>query len=248
MPGANAAITPFRRLGQTRLIALAAVVCLTIGNDAVRAGAPVDPIPQPQARPDYAPRTASATKRPAAAPATVIRRAPSRGDSLSNINSYFNSFRTMEGDFIQIGPQGQQSEGKFYLERPGKIRFDYSPPVRFDVISDGRNVAVRNGRTATQDYFPLKKTPLRYLLADHIDLTSGVVNEIREQSDLVELIIIEDSRLVKGRLTLIFDRNTYELRQWIVTDGRGLNTSVAVYNTTTGKRPDPSLFKINYYE
>lgn len=214
----------------------------------VLAGAPVDPLPQPRSRPDFAPRATTVAAAPKAAPAAAIRRTADQGNPLANINSYFNSFRTMEGDFIQIGPQGQQSEGKFYLERPGKIRFDYSPPVRFDVIADGRNVAVRNGRTATQDYYPLKKTPLRYLLADSIDLTSGVVNEVREQTDLIELVIVENSRLIKGELTLIFDRNTYELRQWIVTDGRGLNTSVAVYNTTTGNRQDPKLFVINYYE
>ena len=53
---------------------------------------------------------------------------------------------------------------------------------------------------------------------------------------------------MKGKLTLIFDRETYQLKQWIVTDAQGLNTSVAVYNTTTGASLDPSLFRINYYE
>ena len=159
-----------------------------------------------------------------------------------------NSFRTMEGQFIQFGPRGEQSEGDFYISRPGKIRFKYSPPVQLDVIADGRNVAVRNRRTATNDYYPLNKTPLRYLLANDIDLTSGIVNEVRTEPDLIALIIVEDSRLVKGKLTLIFDRHNFELKQWIVTDAQGLNTSVAIYNTTTGTRPDPQLFAINYYE
>ena len=75
-----------------------------------------------------------------------------------------------------------------------------------------------------------------------------MVNEVREEPDLIALIIVEDSRFVKGKLTLIFDRQTYELKQWIVTDAQGLNTSVAVSNTTTGKRLDPALFNINYYQ
>ena len=93
--------------------------------------------------------------------------------------------------------------------------------------------------------YPLSKTPLRYLLANEIDLTSSaVVDEVREEADLISVVIVEKSALVKGKLTLIFDRETYELRQWIVTDAQGLNTSVAIFNTVTGKRPDPQLFKI----
>ncbi|WP_421725645.1 outer-membrane lipoprotein carrier protein LolA [Bauldia sp.] len=248
LAAADVARNPIRSLRNSWRISIVGAVVLFLVDSLALAGVPIDPVPDPRVRPDYAPRATAAAAPAKAGPAVAIRRTARRGDTLANINDYFNSFRTMEGQFIQVGPHGEQSEGRFYISRPGKIRFDYDPPVRLDVISDGRNVAVRNGRTATQDFYPLRKTPLRYLLADRIDLTSGVVNEVREENDLVALIIIEDSRLIQGKLTLIFNRNTYELRQWIVTDGRGLNTSVAVYNTTTGGRPDPGLFRINYYE
>ena len=237
-------------LRRVPLLAFGAGIALLLVThlDAVAGGAPVDPVPDPRLRPGNAP-VATASAMPAkAAPTAVLRRSSAGGSALSNINNYFNSFRTMEGKFIQFGPHGEQSEGNFYISRPGKIRFDYAPPVKLDVISDGRNVAIRDGRTATSDYYPLSKTPLRYLLADNIDLTSGIVNEVREEPDLIALIINEDSRFVKGKLTLIFDRQTYQLKQWIVTDAQGLNTSVAVYNTTTGASLDPSLFRINYYE
>jgi len=240
------------RLGLRRapLLALVAGIALLFATqlDAV-AGAPVDPVPTPRLRPGNAPvATVAAAAAAKVAPTAVLRQSSGGGSPLVNINNYFNSFRTMEGKFIQFGPHGEQSEGNFYISRPGKIRFDYAPPVKLDVISDGRNVAIRDGRTATSDYYPLAKTPLRYLLADNIDLTSGIVNEVRQEPDLIALIINEDSRFVKGKLTLIFDRQTYQLKQWIVTDAQGLNTSVAVYNTTTGASLDPSLFQINYYE
>jgi outer membrane lipoprotein-sorting protein len=151
----------------------------------------------------------------------------------------------MEGEFIQVGPRGEQSEGIFVIDKPGKIRFHYRPPVKLDVISDGRSVAIRDNRANTQDLYPLSKTPLRYLLDDQIDLTSSaIVDQMREEADLISLDILEKGGLIKGKLTLIFDRKTYELRQWIVTDAQGLNTSVAIFNTTTGKPPDPALFRI----
>lgn len=163
---------------------------------------------------------------------------------LANIADYFNSFDTMEGEFIQIGPRGEESEGVFFIDKPGKIRFRYNPPVKLDVISDGRSVAIRDIRAKTQDLYPLSKTPLRYLLSDHIDLTSAeIVDRVREEADLISLEIVEKGAF-KGKLTLIFDRQTYELRQWIVTDAQGLSTSVAIFNTATDRPSDPQLFKI----
>ena len=164
---------------------------------------------------------------------------------LARINDYFNSFRIMEGQFIQFGPSGEQSEGVFFLTRPGRIRFHYSPPSKLDVVADGSSVAIRDGRTRTQDLYPLSATPLRYLLADHIDLTSdAVVQSVTEEPDLISLTIVEQSSLAQGKLVLIFDRKTSALRQWVVTDAQGLNTSVAIYNTSTGKPQNPNLFRI----
>jgi outer membrane lipoprotein-sorting protein len=241
---------------RSRLRLAAALLAALFAPAAIaHAGAPVDPVPIPKARPGSAPKASPAAvfapfkkknSPPAAAPAS--RFASPDQEVLWNISSYFNRFRTMEGDFIQFGPHGEQSEGVFHISRPGKIRFQYKPPVKLDVISDGKNVSVLNTRTMTQDFYPLGKTPLRYLLADNIDLTSpSLVDEVRRESDMIAVVIVEKSKLVNGKLTLIFDSQTYELKQWIVTDAQGLNTSVAVYNVTTGKPSDPDLFKINYY-
>ena len=168
---------------------------------------------------------------------------PRQQQLLGAINSYFNSFRVMEGQFIQFGPNGEQSEGVFFMTRPGRIRFHYSPPSKLDVVADGSSVAIKDGRTRTQDLYPLNATPLRYLLADQIDLTSAnIVRGIREESDLISLVISDGS--AQGKLTLIFDRKTFALRQWVVTDAQGLNTSVAIYNTATGKPQNPNLFRI----
>lgn len=168
--------------------------------------------------------------------------------SLQKISTYFNSIRTMQGRFIQFGPNGEQSEGVFFISRPGKIRFHYSPPVKMDVICDGSQVAIRDSKVMTQDLYPLSKTPLRYLLADRIDLTSSnIVRQLVDEPDLISLILKQDSTFGDGSLKLIFDRKTLELRQWVVTDAQGLDTSVAVYDVEIGKPADPKNFKIDYY-
>lgn len=253
VPGRNAARFRFPRT----VVAVTAAFLLTIsdiGASSVFAQAIPLPRPNPLAQQAQAPAKPAASQpgilrsifgRKRDAPARPSPFSPTQQVALANISNYFNSFRTMEGKFIQVGPNGEQSEGVFVIDKPGKIRFHYKPPVQLDVVADGRSVAIRNNRARTQDLYPLRKTPLRYLLSDDIDLTSSeIVSEIREEVDLISLIIIEKSTLVKGKLTLIFDRNSFELRQWIVTDAQGLNTSVAIFNTVTGIRPDPGLFRI----
>ena len=214
-------------------------------------------VPMPRLRPPYkGPATARASVDPAAviAPANKppaafnpnSRFSRDEQAALANINDYFNSFRQMEGQFIQFGPHGEQSEGVFFLSRPGMIRFHFSPPSKLDIISNGDTVAIKDGRAGTQDLYPLSKTPLRYLLADRIDLTSeNLVQQVRQESDLISIVIVEKQAFVEGKLTLIFDRKTYQLRQWIVTDAQGLNTSVNIYNTEVGKPQNPNLYRID---
>ena len=237
----------------------AALLALWVAGAVAEAGAPKGAVPLPKPRPGNAPMATPVAEADGGGIRLNLNKkkppinanspfSASQQEALWNINAYFNRFKTMEGDFIQFGPRGEQSEGAFFISRPGKIRFQYSPPVKLDVISDGKNVSILNTRTMTQDFYPLGKTPLRYLLADNIDLLEpGLVDEVREESDLIAVVIVEKSKLVSGKLTLVFDRNSYDLKQWIVTDAQGLNTSVAVYNVTTGKRSSPELFKINYY-
>ncbi|WP_186415062.1 outer-membrane lipoprotein carrier protein LolA [Pannonibacter sp. P2PFMT1] len=172
---------------------------------------------------------------------------PQDQETLSEVNTYFNSVRTMHGDFVQFGPEGGQVEGKFYLERPGKIRFYYNPPAQLDIIADGKSVSVLDRKVQTQDIWPLNETPLRFLLAEQIDLTkdTNVVGVVVEP-DLVTVVVEDRTTFNSGKLTLIFDAQTFDLKQWTVTDSQGMDTSVAIYNVTANGPSNPKLFVIDY--
>ncbi len=165
---------------------------------------------------------------------------------LGKINDYFNSIRTMQGDFVQFAPNGSRTEGTFHLARPGKVRFEYDKPSRIEIVADGESVAVIDKRLATQDIWPLNKTPLRFLLADHIDLTADAkISGVVVEPDLVTVTIQQESAFGDGKLTLMFDGRTHELKQWTVTDAQG-DTSVAIYNVEIGKPVSDKLFRIDY--
>lgn len=191
----------------------------------------------------------------AAAPATAATDAASAalgqatGEALGRVNEYFNGIRTMSGDFVQFGPTGERSEGTFLIARPGRVRFEYDPPAKLDIVADGKSVVVRDKRRNTQDVWPLSKTPLRFLLADQIDLIRDAkVTDVSMDGDLMQVTIQETTVFGDGRLTLTFDAATTELKQWTVTDAQGLDTTVAIYNLQTGVKADPKLFEVDYLQ
>src|SRR4051794_38996320 len=97
------------------------------------------------------------------------------------IADHFSSVKTMKGEFVQFGPRGEQTGGKFFIERPGKLRFNFEDPSPIRVIADGKNVAIGNMKLKTWDLYPLSKTPLSLLLADKIDLGNQMVRNVKEE-------------------------------------------------------------------
>ncbi len=167
---------------------------------------------------------------------------------VERINVSMSSVQTLIGDFVQVGPDGRRSEGKFYLQKPGRVRFEYSLPNPLELVADGKSVAIRDRKLATQDLLLLSQTPLRFLLTDKVDLLreGNLVNVY--QDDTFVTIVIDEKQALGGthRLQLMFSPKDMQLKQWTVTDPQGYDTTVALYNLDASKRPDPGLFRINY--
>jgi outer membrane lipoprotein-sorting protein len=169
-------------------------------------------------------------------------------NALERITKFFNATATLVGKFHQIGPDGSKTEGVFYMQRPGRVRFEYEEPSPIELIADGSSVAVRNRTLATQDIYPLSQTPLRFLLAERIDLLkdSNVVAVF--QDDMFVTIVIEERSQIAGthRLRMLFGAKDNQLKQWTITDPQGFDTTVSVYDLDAKTRPDPGLFKIDF--
>jgi outer membrane lipoprotein-sorting protein len=166
----------------------------------------------------------------------------------AKVSAYLSSLQTLVGNFVQVGPDGSKSKGDFYIQKPGKVRFEYDEPSPIDIVADGSSVAVRDRKLATQDIYPLSQTPLRYLLSDRIDLLkdTNVVNVTAD--DLFISVTIEEKQVLIGtsRLMLMVGAKDGQLKQWTVTDPQGYDTTVAIYNLDANKKIDPSLFKIDF--
>jgi len=167
---------------------------------------------------------------------------------VERVNSYLSGLNTLVGNFVQIGPDGGRTEGRFYLQKPGRVRFEYDPPSPIALISDGSSVAVRDQRLNTQEIIPLSQTPLRFLVAERIDLFKDTNVVGVSSDDTFASVVIEERQTLGGthRLMLMFGARDFQLRQWTITDPQGYDTTVALYNLDAKQKPDPSLFKIDF--
>ena len=162
------------------------------------------------------------------------------------IATHFSSVQTMTGDFVQFGPKGEQTGGKFFIERPGKIRFNYEKPSPIRVVADGKSVVINNKKLDTWDIYPLGKTPLKLLLSEQIDLSDGKVKNVKEEDDLTTIVLGDKSVFGDSKISMMFDPKSSDLRQWTITDAKGLDTTVMIFNVKQGEKIDPAVFKIDY--
>jgi outer membrane lipoprotein-sorting protein len=164
------------------------------------------------------------------------------------VSAYLSNVRQLHGNFVQVAPDGSKSEGEFFMQKPGKVRFDYNPPSPIELIADGQSVVVRDRKLATQDLYPLSQTPLRFLLSDHIDLLRDTNLVGVYADDVFVTVVIEERQILGGthRIMLMFGAQDYQLRHWTVTDPQGYDTTVAVYNLDTKQAADPNMFRIDY--
>ena len=196
------------------------------------------------------PAAVPSTKLPAATtarPGTAASEASQRA-LVERVNAYLSSLTTLVGNFVQVGPDGSRAEGRFYLQKPGRVRFEYNPPNPIELIADGSSVVVRNSKLATQDVYPLGQTPLRFLVADRIDLFKDTNVVSASTDDTFATVVIEERQTLGGthRLMLMFGARDFQLRQWTITDPQGYDTTVALYNLDPKQKPDPAMFKIDY--
>ncbi len=183
------------------------------------------------------------TKSPkSAAPAQL-----STAEAVARANAWLDSARVMTADFVQIGPNGRRSEGQLSVVRPGRMRFEYTNPPRFEIVADGRSVAIIDKKLNTQDEYFIGQTPLKFLLSDHIDIARDTrVLSVAQEGKTVA-IEIEDRAALGGtaHLTLVFDASTFALRQWTVIDAQGFQTVVTLFNLDLTAQPDAALFHID---
>src|SRR5690554_4101824 len=164
---------------------------------------------------------------------------------INEISAHNTQIRTMVGRFLQVDTQGNRIEGTFYLERPGKIRFRYNPPSREEIISVGRGFYVIDRKERTQYAYPQDKVPLRQFLDSDIDLLRANIVAIDQSDDYLSLTLQDDTPAGIVRVALVFDKQTKDLTQWVLTDPGGGELTFSLYDVEKGVEIPNSFFYID---
>ena len=162
---------------------------------------------------------------------------------LNKATAYIQGLSSAKGRFVQTDARGTQTQGTFYLQRPGKARFAYDPPAGLLVVSNGNNVNIYDSRLKTYESYPLTKTPLNLLLAREVRLDRGVViTDIRPLADGFTIVAQDAKRQALGKISMDFSNGPVALMGWTVTDIKGgqIRVRLADFAETSGL--DPKLF------
>ncbi|WP_375620013.1 MULTISPECIES: outer-membrane lipoprotein carrier protein LolA [unclassified Bartonella] len=172
----------------------------------------------------------------------VFSQASNKVIKAQNVVNHFAAIKKMTGDFIQFSPKGKMSQGTFYLERPGKIRFIYKK-MPLQIIADGQFVGINNRALNTWNFSQLSQTPMKFLLADKIDVSSGRLLAFREDPGAVT-IVLRDKTIGAGQIRMVFDSKGSALRQWTIVDQQNLETTVQIMNVRTDVRFANGMFTL----
>lgn len=166
--------------------------------------------------------------------------------SLNEVSAYLNQLQTAQGGFTQINGDGTLSTGQIYIKRPGRIRFEYNPPERSLVMAGGGQVAIFDGRSNTgPDRYPLNQTPLKIILERNVNLGQARMVTGHTSDGTSTTITAQDPDNPQyGNIQMVFTANPVELRQWIVTDDVGSQTTVILNDMVTGRSIGEIKFNI----
>jgi len=171
---------------------------------------------------------------------------PDRDQTLARANASLNALQRLQGRFTQTSPSRSVSTGAFYMQRPGKVRFEYDPPATLLIICDGSVVSMRNSAMRTTDRTPLRSTPLNLILRSQIDLArDSRVTRVARWGEWTLISAVDRTGQVDGRITLFFFGDNFELRCWDVVDVTGSRTRVMLSEVTQPASLDPALFRLD---
>ena len=164
---------------------------------------------------------------------------------INAVSAHNSAISTMVGRFLQVDTQGQRIEGTFYLQRPGKIRFKYAPPSREEILSIGNGFYVIDRKEKTQYAYPQDKVPLRQFLDSKIDLLHAGLVAINQSANYLELTLQDETPAGTIKVALVFDKQSQDLVQWVLTDPTGVDLTFSLYDVQQGVDIPASTFYLN---
>jgi outer membrane lipoprotein-sorting protein len=164
---------------------------------------------------------------------------------IRKVSTYFTQLSEIKGGFVQTSSDDKRLRGKFFVKKPGRIRFDYNLPSRLLILSDGQYLVIQDHDLKTDDRISLDNTPFRVLLASDVDLIRDArILSVQDVDDVIVLALRDKNPDTPGSIKLFLAKKpNLELKEWITTDSQGLETRVELTDLSKAENLDPALFR-----
>ena len=162
---------------------------------------------------------------------------------IARVEAYLNTITTLKARFQQIAPDGAVTGGTAWIDRPGRMRFQYDPPAPFLLVGGHGLLVFNDSKLQQTSNIPIGRTPLGLLLADNLKLSGDVtVTGVTRFPGQLQVSLYRTATPGDGTLTLIFADNPLALRSWRVVDAQRRETRIALFDVQLGGHFDQSLF------
>ncbi|MEZ5962175.1 MAG: outer-membrane lipoprotein carrier protein LolA [Hyphomonadaceae bacterium] len=175
----------------------------------------------------------------------VVLEGAARAEGLALANRSLNAVQRLQGRFMQTSPGGGRASGMFYLQRPGRLRFEYDPPATMLIVADGNVVSLRDTELRTTERTPLRSTPLNIILGQTINLERDArVLRVSRAGQWLMITARDRRGQTDGQIALQFYGPNAELRSWDVIDATGARTRITLSDITQPASFDRNLFRM----
>ena len=162
---------------------------------------------------------------------------------IARAETYLNELKSMQAEFLQIDAYGGVTKGDVFMRRPGRMRFEYSPPAQILVVADGTWLVFHDKELKETTRLPLFTTPVSVLLKDEIKLSGDVtVTKVENDGRTLRITLVDTDNPDEGSIMLVFADEPLKLRQWLVTDAQNNVTSISIGNIQRNLKLKPELF------
>ncbi len=162
---------------------------------------------------------------------------------IDRIQDTLNAITTLKGRFQQIAPDGRRSTGKMWLDRPGRMRFEYDKPSPLLLVAGGGRLVFTDSALKQTTEIPLDKTPLGLLLRPQLSLSGDVtVTGFRHDNGMLQVALVRTASPSDGSLTVFMTETPLALRGWSVVDAQGRETRIDLFDLAAGGAMPGGLF------
>ncbi len=165
-------------------------------------------------------------------------------DEIARAEAYLNALDTGQARFVQTAHDGTQLVGTFYIDRPGKLRFEYDPPIEDFVVADGLFIYFYDAELKEQSNAPIGQTLADFFLRKEVALSGDItVTDVQRGGGLLQIKLAQTDDVEGGSITLGFiEEPEMQLKKWRIVDGQGLITEVELFYLQTDVKHPSGLF------